>query len=78
MWKELEVSGKPGDLCVILKNSQLHNGQPVKGLAWGPFDRHGRYKMLLNTDDQEEVTIVVYEPHMAEQLEKWWHLNTEE
>jgi hypothetical protein len=75
--KEMEIIGPPGALCVVLKNNA--EGQPVKGLAWGPFSAEGSYRLIIDTADAREVTTLVYDntPAMVKQLEEYWHLNSE-
>jgi hypothetical protein len=77
MWKEVEIHGKPGNICAVFKKSPFHNGLPTKGLAWGPFDKDGMFKLLADTDEQEEVAIFEFEPSVAKTLEANWHVNTE-
>lgn len=76
MLKEVEITGKPGNICAVFRLSD-ELGVPTRGLAWGPFGDDGKYRLLVDDANQKSVVICEYEPGVANYLEKWWHINTD-
>ena len=76
MLKELEITGKPGNIVAVYNMDPDYENLPTHGLAWGPFDENGVFKLIVDSDQYPDVMIREYEPHVAEFFKRWWHINT--
>lgn len=76
MIKELEVRGKPGNVCAIYNKDPDYGYRPTKGLAWGRFDEDGVFIATIDSGEHDEVVIGEYDPQVSKWFEKCWHLNT--
>ena len=75
--REVEITGKPGNIVAIYNQSPHYAMLPTRGIAWGPLNAEGVYRAIIDADRYPTVQIHEYDPDAAEQIERLWHFNTE-